>query len=163
MEFKQKRTIYQQIAESICEKIMEEEFIEEEKIPSIRSLAVDLQVNPNTIQRTCRHGIGQINVANRQRSCVSQPRIGLDKCRAIRSARDHWRVIGSSNRHSHCFGITQRCAIIVGGADGVSQYQRFTRRQEIERFNAAVKIPGQCIGRFRAIQNRSRIDAEEAL
>ena len=52
MEFKQKRTIYQQIAESICEKIMCEEFIEEGKIPSIRSLAIDLQVNPNTVQRT---------------------------------------------------------------------------------------------------------------
>lgn len=52
MEFKQKRTIYQQIAENICEKIMREEFEEKGKVPSIRSLAVDLQVNPNTVQRT---------------------------------------------------------------------------------------------------------------
>ena len=52
MEFKQKQTIYLQIAESICEKIVQKTLPEEEKIPSIRGLAIDLQVNPNTVQRT---------------------------------------------------------------------------------------------------------------
>lgn len=55
MEFKQKQTIYLQIAESICEKIVQLVYPEEGKIPSIRSLAVDLQVNPNTVQRTYEH------------------------------------------------------------------------------------------------------------
>ncbi len=55
MEFKQKQTIYLQIAESICEKIVEEFFPEGTKIPSIRSLAIDMQVNPNTVQRTYEH------------------------------------------------------------------------------------------------------------
>lgn len=52
MEFKQKQTIYLQIADSICEKIVGGLIAEREKIPSIRSLAVDLEVNPNTVQRT---------------------------------------------------------------------------------------------------------------
>lgn len=55
MEFKQKQTIYLQIADRICDKIAQEIFEEEGKIPSIRSLAVDLQVNPNTVQRTYEH------------------------------------------------------------------------------------------------------------
>lgn len=55
MEFKQKQTIYLQIAENICEKILRGSLKEKEKIPSIRNLAVDLQVNPNTVQRTYEH------------------------------------------------------------------------------------------------------------
>ncbi|NOQ71546.1 MAG: GntR family transcriptional regulator [Crocinitomix sp.] len=55
MEFKQKQTIYLQIAESICEKIVGGLLSEGEKISSIRSLAVDLEVNPNTVQRTYEH------------------------------------------------------------------------------------------------------------
>ncbi len=41
-----------QIATSICNKILEDVYPENEKIPSIRTLAVDMQVNPNTVQRT---------------------------------------------------------------------------------------------------------------
>lgn len=52
MDFKQKQTIYLQIAKSICEKILQDEYLEEEKIPSIRTTAINFQVNPNTIQRT---------------------------------------------------------------------------------------------------------------
>ena len=55
MEFKQKQTIYLQIAESICEKIISGLLTEGNKISSIRSLAVDLEVNPNTVQRTYEH------------------------------------------------------------------------------------------------------------
>lgn len=55
MDFKQKQTIYLQIAESICEKILQGEYPEEGKIPSIRTTAVDFQVNPNTVQRTYEH------------------------------------------------------------------------------------------------------------
>jgi GntR family transcriptional regulator len=52
MDFKQKQTIYLQIANSICEKVLQGEYAEEAKIPSIRTTAVDFQVNPNTVQRT---------------------------------------------------------------------------------------------------------------
>ncbi|MFT4602875.1 MAG: GntR family transcriptional regulator [Arenicella sp.] len=52
MDFKQRQTIYLQIARSISEKILQGEYLEEAKIPSIRTTAVDFQVNPNTVQRT---------------------------------------------------------------------------------------------------------------
>ena len=52
MDFNQKQTIYLQIAKSLCVKILQEEYTEDKKIPSIRSTAVAFQVNPNTVQRT---------------------------------------------------------------------------------------------------------------
>ncbi len=50
--FKKSTSIYLQIAESICDKILLKEYLEEEKIPSIRDMAVKLEVNPNTVQRS---------------------------------------------------------------------------------------------------------------
>ncbi|WP_010522352.1 GntR family transcriptional regulator [Aquimarina agarivorans] len=50
--FKKNTSIYIQIAESICDKLLLNEFKEEEKIPSIRDMAVKLEVNPNTVQRS---------------------------------------------------------------------------------------------------------------
>lgn len=55
MEFKKKQTIYLQIAKQLTDKILEGAYMEEQKVPSIRALAVDLQVNPNTVQRTYEH------------------------------------------------------------------------------------------------------------
>jgi DNA-binding transcriptional regulator YhcF (GntR family) len=55
MEFKQKQTIYLQIADSICDKIVQGIYAEGAKIPSIRNTGIDLQVNPNTVQRTYEH------------------------------------------------------------------------------------------------------------
>jgi len=52
MEFNNNRAIYLQIADIICEKILLNQFREEERIPSVREMAVMLEVNPNTVMRT---------------------------------------------------------------------------------------------------------------
>lgn len=52
MEFRESQPIYLQIADYICEKILLEEWKTDERIPSVRELAVSLQVNPNTVMRT---------------------------------------------------------------------------------------------------------------
>lgn len=52
MNFHSNKAIYIQIADLICEKILAGTFKEEERIPSVRELAVDLEVNPNTVMRT---------------------------------------------------------------------------------------------------------------
>lgn len=52
MNFHSNKAIYIQIADLICEKILSKTFKEEERIPSVRELAVDLEVNPNTVMRT---------------------------------------------------------------------------------------------------------------
>ncbi len=51
MEFQQKHAIYLQIANHICEKILSNEWNTGDKIPSIREMAVNIEVNPNTIVR----------------------------------------------------------------------------------------------------------------
>ena len=51
MEFREPQAIYLQIAEYVCEKILLKIWTTDQKIPSVRELAVDLEVNPNTVMR----------------------------------------------------------------------------------------------------------------
>lgn len=52
MQFRESQAIYLQIADYVCEKILLKEWKAEERIPSVRELAVQLEVNPNTVMRT---------------------------------------------------------------------------------------------------------------
>ncbi|NIJ52139.1 GntR family transcriptional regulator [Dyadobacter arcticus] len=52
MEFKDKQSIYLQIADYICERILLGKWPSGERIPSVRDLAAMLEVNPNTVMRT---------------------------------------------------------------------------------------------------------------
>ena len=52
MDFKKNQTIYMQIADYICENILAEKMKPGEKILSVRDMAADIQVNPNTVMRT---------------------------------------------------------------------------------------------------------------
>jgi GntR family transcriptional regulator len=51
MEFRENEAIYLQIAAYVGENIMLGKWPVNEKIPSVRELAVELQVNPNTVVR----------------------------------------------------------------------------------------------------------------
>jgi len=51
MEFKDNQPIYMQIADYFCENILTKEWKENEKIPSVREIAVQVEVNPNTAIR----------------------------------------------------------------------------------------------------------------
>jgi GntR family transcriptional regulator len=51
MEFRENEAIYLQIAAYVGENIMLGKWSVNEKIPSVRELAVELQVNPNTVVR----------------------------------------------------------------------------------------------------------------
>lgn len=52
MNFDSKDPIYLQIADYICENILLETWKAGEKIPSVRDMAVETEVNPNTVMRT---------------------------------------------------------------------------------------------------------------
>jgi GntR family transcriptional regulator len=52
MEFRDNQAIYLQIVDYVCEYILLKNWKAEEKIPSIRDLAIELQVTPNTVQRS---------------------------------------------------------------------------------------------------------------
>ncbi len=51
MEFRKSQAIYLQIGDHICESILQKKWWEGDKIPSIREMAVSIEVNPNTVMR----------------------------------------------------------------------------------------------------------------
>ena len=52
MEFQNGKSIFLQIADTITDKVVSGEFPAGQKIPSVRELASEMGVNPNTIMRT---------------------------------------------------------------------------------------------------------------
>lgn len=52
MEFSQPKGIYLQIADRMRDRILQGEWQPGERIPSIRELAVDIGVNPNTVTKS---------------------------------------------------------------------------------------------------------------
>jgi DNA-binding transcriptional regulator YhcF (GntR family) len=52
MDFKTDKAIYLQIADYFYESILQNEMKANDRIPSVRDLAVEIEVNPNTVMRT---------------------------------------------------------------------------------------------------------------
>jgi GntR family transcriptional regulator len=52
MNFRADRAIYLQIADYVTENILSAKWKENDRIPSTRDLAVNIEVNPNTVVRT---------------------------------------------------------------------------------------------------------------
>lgn len=52
MEFRDNEAIYLQIAAHVSDNILTGKWQAEQKIPSVRELAVELEVNPNTVMRS---------------------------------------------------------------------------------------------------------------
>lgn len=51
LDYKDKRPLYEQISEKLKELMAMGGLSEESQLPSVRAMAVDLSINPNTIQR----------------------------------------------------------------------------------------------------------------
>lgn len=66
MQFRESRAIYLQIADYISERILLKQWKADERIPAVRELAVQLEVNPNTVMRTFEFLQGQ-NIIYNQR------------------------------------------------------------------------------------------------
>lgn len=64
--FGDNRPIYLQISGWICEKILRGEWVADQRIPSLRELGVLLEVNPNTVVRTCEYLLSQGVIYNRR-------------------------------------------------------------------------------------------------
>lgn len=52
MDFNDNEAIYLQIAGYVGEQVLRQQWLPDQKIPSVRDLAAELQVNPNTVMRT---------------------------------------------------------------------------------------------------------------
>lgn len=55
MQFSDPKAIYLQLADAVCDLILRGVYTREGKIPSVRELAAEAGVNPNTILRTVSH------------------------------------------------------------------------------------------------------------
>ncbi len=66
MQFRESIAIYLQIADYICERILLKQWKSEERIPAVRELAVQLEVNPNTVMRTYEFLQGQHIIHNQR-------------------------------------------------------------------------------------------------
>jgi len=55
IQFDSASAIYLQVADFMSEKILTDEWPEQERIPSIREVAAMVQVNPNTVMRSYSH------------------------------------------------------------------------------------------------------------
>ncbi len=51
MDFKESKSIYVQLADRICEDILQGKLAEDERIPSVREFGVAMEVNVNTAMR----------------------------------------------------------------------------------------------------------------
>ena len=51
MRFKDNKAIYLQIADLICDEILQQKLLEDERIPSVREYAAIVEVNANTCAR----------------------------------------------------------------------------------------------------------------
>lgn len=66
MQFRESTAIYLQIADYVCERILLKQWVPGERIPAVRELAVQLEVNPNTVMRTFEFLQGQEIIFNKR-------------------------------------------------------------------------------------------------
>lgn len=51
MDFTDKQPIYKQISDYFCKQILEKNWAPDDRVPSVREIAVQMEVNPNTAMR----------------------------------------------------------------------------------------------------------------
>lgn len=52
MNYSANQSIFIQIADRICDRVLSGEYRPETRIPSVREMAADMEVNPNTVMRS---------------------------------------------------------------------------------------------------------------
>ncbi len=87
MEFKDRQSIYLQIADHICEGILQEKWQEGERIPSVRELAISMEVNPHTILRSYEYLQNRNIIFNRRGLGYSVSEAGREQIIAYRKER----------------------------------------------------------------------------
>ena len=87
MEFKDKQAIYLQIADYVCDHILTGKWPAGDKIVSIRELAVNLAVNPNTVMRAYEYLQQQEVIFNRRGIGYFVADTAPEKIREIRRQR----------------------------------------------------------------------------
>ena len=78
MDFKQQKAIYLQIADYLCDLILSGSYAEGDKLPSVRELAVEAEVNVNTTTRTMDY-LQQNDIAVKRRGLGYYVQVGAKR------------------------------------------------------------------------------------
>jgi GntR family transcriptional regulator len=84
MEFSDNQAIYLQIADLFCENILLEKWNPGDRIPSVREMAISIEVNPNTVMRTFTYLQEKGIIFNKRGIGYFVSEDGLQKTRALR-------------------------------------------------------------------------------
>jgi GntR family transcriptional regulator len=87
MEFRDNEAIYLQIAAYVSDNILLDKWPAEQKIPSVRDLAIELEVNPNTVMRSYEFLQNQGVIYNKRGLGLFVAPDGYDKIKAYRKER----------------------------------------------------------------------------
>lgn len=87
MEFRDNEAIYLQIAAHVSENILLGKWPAEQKIPSVRDLAIELEVNPNTVMRSYEFLQNQEVIYNKRGLGLFVAPDGYEKVKAYRKGR----------------------------------------------------------------------------
>ena len=66
MEFRKQKPIYLQIGDWLMEQILSGQLLADDRVPSVRDVAVQMGVNPNTVMRTFDYLQGEEIIYNRR-------------------------------------------------------------------------------------------------
>ena len=82
--FASDRPVYVQLAERLRKKILSADYKPGEQIPSVRQLAVETAVNPNTVQRALAEleAEGLLEVRGTLGKFVTEDRTAIERCQA---------------------------------------------------------------------------------
>ena len=84
MEFRTDQAIYLQIADLFCENILLEKWTPGDRIPSVREMAVSIEVNPNTVMRTFNYLQEKGIIFNKRGIGYFVSEDGMQKTKALR-------------------------------------------------------------------------------
>ena len=106
MEFQNNQPIFMQIVDVICDRVLRGEVKTDEQIPSVRELAMQMQVNPNTVQRAIERLLqGEIIYSQRGKGNFLADG-AIDKIQEMRSKRFYEEQLPLIAREMNLLGIT---------------------------------------------------------
>lgn len=85
MEFRENQSIYLQIADHVCDNILLKKWNAGDRIPSVREIAVNIEVNPNTVMRTFNYLQDKGILFNKRGIGYFVSEDGLQKTKALRT------------------------------------------------------------------------------
>ncbi|WP_114937353.1 GntR family transcriptional regulator [Mucilaginibacter endophyticus] len=124
MEFKDNEAIYIQIAAFVSDQILMGKWPAGQKIPSVRDMAVELEVNPNTVMRSYEFLQGLEIIYNKRGLGLFVADDGFEKVKAYRKENFVRQNLPELFKNMYLLGIS---------IDEISlQYQNFQAQQKNE-------------------------------